>query len=186
MNKVKYGLSNVHIWPITKDDDKETTYGELIRIQGAVSISFKAEGSQDPFYADNVAYHVISANNGYSGSLEIALIPDEFLTQILSMKINEQDGVLTETADDKNVSFAMAFQFEGDKNAIRHIFYKCSATRPAIEGETIADKVEPKTDNLEFSAIPRISDKKVRSKIEPGKPAYDSFFTKPYQETKVL
>lgn len=186
MNKVKYGLSNVHIWPIASDEEGKTTYGETIKIPGAVSISFKAEGSQDPFYADNIPYHVISANNGYSGSLEIALIPDEFLTKILSMKVDETDGILTETAEDKGVSFAMAFQFEGDKNAIRHIFYKCNATRPSIEGETIADKVEPKTDSLDFSAIPRISDKKIRSKIEPGKPAYDTFFDKPYEKVEAI
>ena len=185
-NRVKFGLCNVHVWPIITDDSTGTTYGETIKVEGGVKISFKPEGSTNPFYADNVTYHNAVANNGYSGSLEIALILDEILTKILSQTEDTEDGTITETASDKNVAFAMAFQFEGDKKATRHIFYKCNASRPAIEGETIGDKTEPNTDTLDINVIPRISDQKIKTKVEQGKLAYDSFFEKPYEKAPTI
>lgn len=181
-NKIKFGLSNVHIFPITKDDAAGTTYGEAFAIPGAVSLSMNAEGSKDPFYADNVAYYVGTSNNGYSGDFEMAQIPEEFLTKIIGQNLSDK-GVLMENAMDKNTSFAMAFQFEGDVNATRHILYKCTATRPNVEGETIGEKIEPKTEKFSFSAVPRISDKNVKARCESTSEVYADFFTKPYEPT---
>lgn len=178
-NKVKYGLCNVHAFPITKDDGTETTYGEAIKIPGAVSLSLKAEGSSDPFYADNIAYYVSSSNNGYTGTLEIALMPDDFLIKILGQTKDAASGLLVESADDKNTAFALAFQFEGDEKATRHIFYNCKATRPSIEGETKADKTEPKTDSLDFTAVPRASDHHIKARCVSGDAKYEAFFTAP-------
>ena len=179
-NKVKFGLSQVKIFPITKDDESGTEYGEGFKVPGAVSLSLGAEGSSDPFYADNVPYFVTVSNNGYSGDLEMALIPDEFFTAIIG-QTKGKDGVLIENAMDKGTSFAMAFQFEGDVNATRHILYKCTATRPDTEGETIAEKVEPKAEKFSFTAIPRISDQNVKAKCDGESTAYATFFDKPYE-----
>lgn len=181
-NKVKFGLCNVHVFPITKEDAESISYGEVIKVPGAVNISLKAEGSTDPFFADNGAYYVTSANNGYSGTLEIALIPDEFYEKILNQKKDIETGILTETSIDKNTPFAMAFQFEGDESATRHILYRCTATRPEVSGETIADKVSPKTETLEFKATPRLHDKVVKRKVIETGSAYKNFFTKPYEK----
>lgn len=175
-NKVKFGLSNVHIFPITQETNEEITYGTPIKIPGAVNTTLASEGSSDPFYADNVAYYVATANNGYSGSLEIAVIPDEFNIKILGQKYDETEGALMETANDKNTPFAMGFQFEGDQNATRHIFYRCTATRPEISGETTTDTVAPNTDTLTFTATPRIHDKAVKARVEPDGNAYTTFF----------
>lgn len=185
MNKVKYGLSNVHVFPITEETVDSITYGEVIRIPGAVSLSLSPEGSSEPFYADNTSYYVATSNNGYSGSLEIALIPEEFLTKILGMAKDETSGVITESGDDKNTPFALGFQFEGDEKGTRHILYKCSATRPNVEGETVGDSVTPKTDELEFTAVGRIVDKLVKARVEQGQAAYNDFFTKPFEVAKV-
>lgn len=180
-NKVKYGLSNVHIFPITQEDAETVTYGNVIKIPGAVSLSLKPEGSSDPFYADNIPYHVSTANNGYSGDLEMALIPDDFLIKILGQTKDEKTGALTEGADDKNTPFALAFQFEGDVNATRHIIYKCTATRPEIAGETKSDKVDPKTETLTFTVVPRMDNHMIKAKCEKGGKGYDEFFNKPLE-----
>lgn len=185
-NKVKFGLSNVHVFPITKEDAKTTTYGEAIPIPGAVSISFNAEGSNDPFFADNGKYYEIVANNGYSGSLEIALIPEDFLIKILGLSKDESSGVITETSNDKNTPFAMAFQFEGDEKATRHILYRCSAKRPEVASETTGETVKPSTEKLEFSATPRFHDKVVKSSVHADGSAYGDFFKKPFEKTPIL
>ena len=81
-NKVKFGLSNVHIAKITEQDG-EITYGTPFPMPGAVSLTADPEGDTTPFYADNIKYYIAVANNGYTGDLEIAMTPDEILTQIL-------------------------------------------------------------------------------------------------------
>ena len=79
-NKVKYNLKNVHAAKLTKNNDGNFTYDTPKPIPGAVSISLDAEGSSNPFYADGIVYFRSTSNNGYSGDLEIALIPEWFRT----------------------------------------------------------------------------------------------------------
>ena len=52
-NKVKFGLSNVHIAKITEEDGA-ITYGTPFAMPGAVSLSADPEGETTPFYADNI------------------------------------------------------------------------------------------------------------------------------------
>lgn len=77
-NKVKYNLKNVHAAKLTETVSEGVTtytYATPQAIPGAVSISLDAEGDSSPFYADGIVYFRSTANNGYSGDLEIALIP---------------------------------------------------------------------------------------------------------------
>ena len=175
-NKVKFGLSQVHIYPITSDDATGTKYETGFPLLGAVNLSLSPEGDSESFYADNKAYYVSTANNGYSGSLEMAMLNDDFYTKILGMKLDETSGLMVESLSDVSKEFAMAFQFEGDKNATRHVLYRCKATRPKVEGETTSDKTTPKTDSFDFNAMARISDGKIKAKAEEGSKNYATFF----------
>jgi phage major tail protein, phi13 family len=115
--------------------------------------AFKLESS--PFYADGIVYFRSTANNGYSGDLEIALIPEWFRTEILKEEL-DRNGVLVEKANvSETEKFALLFEFDGDINAIRHVLYNCSASRPSIESETKEDTIEPGTETLSLTADPR-------------------------------
>ena len=157
-NKIKYNLKNVQAAKLTEsvvDGAVKYTYAAPQAIPGAVSISLDAEGDSSPFYADGIVYFRSVANNGYSGELEIALIPEWFRTDILQETL-DSNGVLVEKSDQaESVKFALLFEFDGDVRAIRHVMYNCTASRPSIESETKEDTIEPGTEKLSLTADPR-------------------------------
>lgn len=182
-NKVKFGLSNCVIAPITAVSSSAYTYGTPIAVPGAVNLSLSPAGDTNDFYADNLIYFSSTANQGYEGDLEIAMIPDAIRTQILG-ETTDSNGALVETADDVNTNFAFGFQIDGDKQNRRFWYYNCSLTRPANNGATNESTITPQTDTLTMKAMPRLTDKKVRvmlEKTEDNVSAYNSFFTSVYE-----
>ena len=153
MAKIKYGLSNVHYAVATIAADNTVTYAEPVAIPGAVNLSMEPQGERSVFKADNIDYFVSASNNGYEGDLEIALVPEEFETDVLGA-VEDAKNVLFEDANAPVVHFALLFQFEGDVKATRHVFYNCTATRATVEGETKGETIEPKTDTLSLTAAP--------------------------------
>ena len=160
-NKIKFGLKNVHYAIATETTDSTTgeittTYGTVKSWPGAVNISLDPQGTNNPFYADDRVYYRVSKNNGYEGDFESALIPDDVYESILNME-RDDDGLLVESASNSNVNvyFALMFEIDGDSKAKRFCLFKCSLSRPSINGATKEEDAEPQTETVTITAVPR-------------------------------
>lgn len=183
-NKVKFGLKNVRYALVTIDDTGAMTYGTPVRIPGAVNLTLDPLGEISPFYADDIVYYQSTSNQGYEGTLEIALIPEQFEVEVLGRTKNT-DSIVIENANDKHQNFALMYEFDGDVKATRHVLYNCSASKPSDGSSTKTNTSEPVTNELSFSASPRVDNFviKARTTGTTGDSIYDAWYTKVYEAT---
>ena len=183
-NKVRFGLRNVSYYPITYDDlTNAVGYGEEKKWPGAVTLTLEPTGDPVEFKADDVTYYFNQNNQGYSGTLASAQIPDDFRVNHLGEQVDSTDGVQFETSESQSTPFAIAYEVQGDVKAQRFVYYSCNASRPSFTAET-SDTGEPQTEEMSFSAGPRSSDYMIKAKTLPGSVKYDTWFTKPWEPTE--
>lgn len=176
-NKIKYGISQVYYAVASASTGGALTYATPVAIPGAVNLSLSAEGERNVFYADNVEYFVSESNNGYSGTLEVALLPESFKTAVLQETVNTA-GVYVEHANVAPKEFALLFQFEGDDKATRHALFRCIASRPDVSSVTKEQTIEPQTETLNITALPRINDYVVKGSCpQTATTAYAAWYT---------
>jgi phi13 family phage major tail protein len=182
---VKYGLKNVYYSVITLVNNVPS-YGTPVHIPGAVNLTLSPVGEKVKFAADDMEdYFAENVNNGYDGSLEMALIPDSFRTDILGDTI-DGNGAIIENANATVKRFALMFEFDGDAKKTRHVLYNVLANRPNIEGTTRSSTKEPKSETLEIEARPAVDTGNVKAKVEQSSDAsYTGFFTTVYLEDAV-
>lgn len=177
-NKVRYGLKKAYYAVVSFDSDGAPVFGTPKKLPGAVNLKLDSNAEQEVFYADDIAYYIASANNGYDGTLELALIPDSFDQDCLGSQVDD-DGLLVETASDQGNYFALLFEFTGDAKAIRHCLYYCKAARGSIEGETKGEKPEVKTEELTFTSSPLPDSEIIKAKTSDSTDStrYDSWYS---------
>lgn len=155
-DKIKYGICNCYYAKQTTDPSTgEVSFAAPVRLPGARSLTLDPQGELTKWYADNVAYWSGEAKNGYSGSLELALVPTSFKLDILGFA-KDANNVIYEDEGATGSPFALLFQFEGDKKGTRHVVYNCNATRPGMSGNTKEESIEPETESfdIETGTIP--------------------------------
>jgi len=177
-NKVKFGLKNTHYAVITETEGA-ISFGTPVQVPGAVNLVLSAVGETAVFYADDMEYFSEDTNNGYDGTLEVALLPDQFRVDVLGDTLDE-NGALIENANAKPNKIALIYEFDGDKNKVRHVNYNVKVSRPNIEGSTKTSTKDPKTETMNIQARPAIDTGDVKAKLGQDKTGYDTFFTKVY------
>lgn len=181
--KIVFGLSNVHYAIF---NEANSTYSTPVHIPGGVKLTMSREGNSNKFYADNGSYVVFETNDGYSGDLEMAYVPDSALKSLLNY-IEDSHHVIVEDADATPVRFAMLYEVESNTNAERFIFYDCVLSRPENEANTKTDSTEPDTQKLHITMSPHefawgenVTKRLVKGKIvndTNGATSYASWFT---------
>ncbi len=183
-NKVKYGLCNTHYATITEDETTGLlTYATPLLIPGPVSLVLSAQGDAVEFYAGNIKYFEKFVNDGYQGTLELALIPEEYRIDCLGEE-RDVNNMLVENSEARQKHFALLFEFDGDASATRWVLYYCLASRPNIESATRTKNIEVKTESLSISAAPRPDTRDVKANTgdEATKAMYDNWYKSVYQK----
>ena len=179
-DKVKFNIHNVH-YAVAKDGGG---WDAPVAIPGAVSFSLEPQGDVSPFYADGMVYYNAVANNGYSGDLEMAMFPKDFLTAVFGMSEGTTSKVLTENSKTEPKSFALLFEEDGDTTGTKYVLYNCTATRPTRDFKTNEDSNEPSTSKISVTAAP-LSDGRVLAMTQYDTPTetVNKWYTKVFEET---
>lgn len=181
-NKVKFGLSNVH-YAVISDNGGTISYGTPVALPGGVSLSLDQSGDSTNFFADNVNYFSTFANQGYTGSLEIAMITDDFKTNVLGF-VADTNGALYEDASVTPKEFALGFQVQGDDKNRKVWLYRCTCARPSLTADTKTETIEPNTDTLDLTVMPRLSDNRVQIALTDATASaqvFEEFFDSVYE-----
>lgn len=184
-NKVTFGLEQVHVAFLDETTtESQPEWKTPLSIPGAVRWTPEAVGEASTFYADNMAYFVSTANNGYTGELEMALVPDHILAEMLGWVI-DSNGMLVEVSNALPKKFALLGQVQGDSKNRRFVYYNCQASRPAKERTTQGEAIEVNTDILTLTISPlEVNDMiVVKGDLElsdQNAAAYQSFFNTVY------
>lgn len=153
-NKVQYGLKNVHYAVFTPAaGSTAASYATPVHVPGAVSLSFESDQQQNKFYADNGPYFLTYSGEGLTGELELALVPDQMLKDLFGDSETATGKVLVDNVNAQPKQFALLFEFEGDSKAVKHVLYRCTASRPPVSSATTAETVEPTTTTIQIVAV---------------------------------
>lgn len=165
MDKIKFGVKNVHYAKITKYDEttEKYTFGEIKKWPGCTAISLPAAGSLSETYADDVKYYVLDVNQGYDGNVDFLTMPEDVEINIFGNIKN--DGVMYEKADVQGSEFALFGEFQGSESPKRWILYRCKASRPDFSGSTKEESVTPETISMDIQAMPRENDNVVKASV---------------------
>lgn len=158
-NKVRFGLKNVYYAKLTESsDNSNNVFATPVAVPGAVSMTIDSNATDGTFYADNVSYYKTFANNGYTGTLEMARINDQMMKDIFNWSLDSSSKTLIESTGVKPNPFALIFQIEGDQNEELYVLYRVVPTsKPSLGSNTIGEQVEPVTQSFSFEALPLVT-----------------------------
>lgn len=182
MGKIRYGIKNAHYAKITRST-QGITYGTPVALPGARALSLEAQGESTDEYFDDILWFHADSNSGYSGTLELADLPESFYTDILNESVDSSD-VRSEYANAAQNEFALLFEFsyagEPGLTGSRVCFYRCVAGRPSETHTGKQKNITADTVTLPITAMPRETDELVKAVVKSTSTAYAGFLSAVY------
>lgn len=183
-NKIWFGVKNLHLAKITKDDETGIEYGPIVPVPGAKRISFEPKEDSTSISADNTTYYADSSTREEEGEIEIIKLSDEILTTVFGAK-KDENGAIIEGSRDKGALVAVLGQIEGDKHSRRFLLNKVKLTKPSFETETTGDgEKKIHTRKIKYIAYPVGEDNTIKITLpysDEKKEAYNKFFNEIYK-----
>ncbi len=177
------GLKNLVWFPITADNETETTYGAAVPLAGAIDAQVNPQNAEaNVLYADDVEWDSITPDSEYAIELETVGFSLENLNKLQGHTLSDDGGVIISAGDEPPYG-ALAFKAAKSAKAgggFRYVLLyktKASFSQAAYhtkEGNTITRQ----TGKMSFRAIARISDG-LKQYIMDSQTDPTGFFTSP-------
>ena len=179
LNKVEFGLKNVHVGTYTANEATGVvTMGTPYKLPGAVNLSLDPETEEVKSYADDVIYYADYSDNGFSGSLEMMRFPDEYKLKFCGF-IQLDDGGIAQSKYATRPNLYIAFEGDGDKEKRRGILYNVRASVPSREHKTKEGSNEPNTESCDLTVMGDNATGLTRVYYPQSADGYDTLFTNP-------
>lgn len=139
------GISNITLFPITREAADAVVYGQAMPVKWAVSLESTINYSESAYYADNIQEFSNKIITGIDLSLEMSsnISPD------VDAKITGKhyaDGFAVTHANALTPAYAIAFEVKMDNGNLRRVvYYKTTLTREGQTNETVSDSVTYQT-----------------------------------------
>lgn len=181
-NRVNWGLAASAWGRITTDAQGNDVYGTPVMFLGNRQVNWDPAGDLVKVFADGTVIYTGRQNSGYTGSLELTNLDDDFAA-----------WALTESVDSKNVQyeekeptvnrFYLLWEWVQDAKNTRHIMYNITASRPSMSATTSGDG-DNKTAQyrtLNLTAIPREDGiVKASTRVDVDATTYENWFNSAY------
>lgn len=177
-NKVRFGLSHIAVCEYTEGQGGTVTLGTPMEIPGAVNLTLDPETAESVFYADNERFYVEDADNGFTGDLEMAKFPDNFLTSYMNYGVMTGGGI-GQFKNKAKKKVCILFEIDGDVHKRRNILYNVSLGNINVEHATTEDTKEPTTETLNYTAIGDNKTGLIKASYNEGDTAYSTMYTTP-------
>lgn len=181
-NLVNWGLATSGWGKVMVNEQGKDVYEAPKMFKGTRQINFTPDGEQVKVYADGTVIYVGKQNSGYSGTMEVTNVDDEFAMYVLG-ETKTDKGVIVENKDGQGGRFYLLWEWEQDRKDTRHVMYNCTANRPDVSATTAGDggtkTAQARTLNL--TAIPRADGiVKARTGKDTDETVYNNWFTSVY------
>jgi len=140
MNKVTFGLTNVHYALATQGVDGSWNFAAPKRLAGAQEITTEAIGGSTQVYADDKVIATLVSNSGTTVTLKFTEIDDEFKKDIFGFK-TDTNGNFVEVINNETKTFALGYEIQGDIKARRIWYYLCTATPSGDSSKSKANSI---------------------------------------------
>lgn len=181
-NKVNWGLAASAWGKITVDANGNDVYGAPIMFLGDRQVNFSPAGDLVKVFADGTVIYVGRENSGYTGSLELTNMDDDFAEWALSESV-DQKNVQYETKEPVVNRIYLLWEWVQDTKNTRHIMYNVTVSRTDLNATTANDN-DTKTaqyQTVNLTAIPRADGiVKAKTRVDVDSTTYNNWFNTAY------
>lgn len=184
-NKVNWGLAASAWGTITVDANGNDVYGTPVKFLGNRQVNWDPAGDLIKVYADGTVIYTGRQNSGYTGSMELTNMDDNFAQYVLSESVDSKNVQYEEKEPTVN-RFYLIWEWVQDTKDTRHIMYNITASRPSMSATTAGDN-DTKTAQyrtLNMTAIPRNDGiVKASTRVDVDSTTYNNWFNAAYVPT---
>lgn len=159
-HKFVTGVRNLRLAPITEDNRKTLTIGEVTKVAEDLvqKFSINPESSSEKIYGSNKTLATLNSKSGGKISLELASLPESLESALTGSK-EDENGIIVYTEDDITPYFALSVELTYNDGTYAVVgLGKVNFELINEEADTKEDKLKAQSYKLEGQVLTRLKD----------------------------